>query len=66
MTRLIIELDKTQLLIELTETHHQTHTLQKIRAIPAFLNCWDSPKKRRYRPKRPISTLFFLVLCSAV
>ena len=29
-------------------------TTTKKGVIPALLNSWDSPKKRRYRPKRPI------------
>ena len=34
-------------------------TPQKIGVIPTFLNRHYSPKKVRYRPKRPIPTLFF-------
>jgi len=33
-------------------------SLQKVGAIPAFLNCRDGPKKCRYRPKTPIPALF--------
>ena len=39
---------------------------KKTEAISAFLNCWDSFKKRWYRLKRSIPTLFSPMLCNAV
>ena len=39
---------------------------KKKKAIPTFLNHWDSTKKCRYSLKCPILALFFLVLCKAM